>query len=241
MPAELIISKENKKIKHLSKLLRDREYRYSSGQYVAEGVRLLDKLNACEEIYLREDFVAPEFNLPIVRLSAKVFNAVAKTDAPQGIMALCKMNLINDFNENENYLLLDGINEPGNMGALVRSAAAFNYSGIILTAGSTDPYGPKAVRSSMGALFNLPIIFLSNLDLLKNKFVLAAELNGEEIKLPNEFKEKKHILIIGSEAHGLSPLMKKYVKKSLRIPISTKIESLNVAVAAGIMMYALNY
>ena len=235
-----ITSKENKKIRHLAKLLKEREYRYECLQYVAEGRRLLDDQTNCQEIYLRED-IKETFNKPFFRLSAKVFNALSATETPQGLLALCSMNIREKPAVDGNYLLLDGINEPGNLGALARSALAFNYRGIIVTAGSADPYGPKAVRAAMGAFFKLPIIFLNDPEILKNELVLAADLNGKELKIAEQRRqEKRHILVIGSEAHGISPLIKKYVKKSLRIPISPKIESLNAAVAGGILMYVLN-
>ena len=228
-----LTSLQNPKVKHLQKLLTDRAYRYERQEFIAEGPRILDFVKNVKEIYYTDE--NPLSQIPGYKITPLVLNKISGTETPQGVVALCNMDLRTILPKQGSYVYLDGIQDPGNAGTIIRTAAAFGLDGVIFGKGSVDPYSPKVVRSSMGAIFQIGI-YQIKLDQLAGHLVLAADLAGEPVtkSLGQDF-----ILIIGSEGKGLSPEIKQKATKTLTIPVSQKVESLNAAVSAGILLYIL--
>jgi len=251
-----ITSIKNDKIKNLRKLYQ-KKYRKQKGQFILEGLRLTrGSYNAganLDTIYITKDFynnlIKNEAFLinnqdKIVFVSNKLIKEVADTENPQDIITV-----VNEPNFNEKQvlskeyiLILDRVQDPGNMGTIIRTAVAAGFQSLIITKGSVDVFNLKVLRSTMGAIYSIPFIKDVDLDkvkaMLNNKkqYIYAADLNTEQYY--NELKYKRPLsLIIGNEAHGIREELLDLANQKLKIPIRGDIESLNAAVAAGLIMY----
>ena len=168
----------------------------------------------------------------------KTFDRLADTETPQGILAVCALQYESVPSKNKRYVLLDGLQDPGNAGTIIRSAVAFGYEGVIVTPGCVDLFSPKVVRATMGALFQCSVVMLDDLSVLKDYPVIAADLDGQDIESVR--LDDHYILAIGREAQGISPALRPWVTLSITIPLRNQtVDSLNAAVAAGIAMYRL--
>ncbi|NLJ69929.1 MAG: RNA methyltransferase [Clostridiaceae bacterium] len=197
----------------------------------------------------------------IFRLAPGLFNAVADVKNPQGIIFIIKkpnlVNLANWLSSNAavfqakdkqiKLALFDQLADPGNVGTMIRTAHAFDFTGIVLSEGTVDPYNPKLMRATMGSLFALDLISLNSHAELANLAkqyqlqILISDLDGEplpEFKLDSTFAG--FVLTIGNEAHGLSDSIKQIADHNLTITMPGDAESLNAAIAFGIMAYHLN-
>ena len=167
------------------------------------------------------------------------FKSVSSTSTPSGIAALCNMprSPYIDFKARE-WIYLDKIRDPGNLGTILRSALWFGFKNIILSSKSVDPYNPKAIRSGMGSHFGLNLYQNIRLDdFTKTHFIISGSTRGESIsnfKLP-----EKYVLVLGNEAHGISKGIEPLIQKSVSIKRLGRGESLNLSSAASILMYAL--
>ena len=251
-----ITSIKNDKIKNLRKLYQ-KKYRKQKGQFILEGLRLTrGSYNAganLDTIYITKDFynnlIKDEAFLinnqdKIVFVSNKLIKEVADTENPQDIITV-----VNEPNFNEKQvlskeyiLILDRVQDPGNMGTIIRTAVAAGFQSLIITKGSVDVFNLKVLRSTMGAIYSIPFIKDVDLDKLKTmlnnkkQYIYAADLNTEQYY--NELKYKRPLsLIIGNEAHGIREELLDLANQKLKIPIRGDIESLNAAVAAGLIMY----
>ena len=167
------------------------------------------------------------------------FKSISSTSTPSGIAALCNMprSPYIDFKVRE-WIYLDKIRDPGNLGTILRSALWFGFKNIMLSSKSVDPYNPKAIRSGMGSHFGLNLYQNIRLDdFTKTHFIISGSTRGENIsnfKLP-----EKYILVLGNEAHGISKGIEPLIQKSVSIKKLGRGESLNLSSAASILMYAL--
>ena len=238
----MITSATNPKIKHLQKLIRDRKYRYQQAQFVAEGYRQLEGVSNILSLYLSSSARKPEIDIDPDKLhivDKKIFDRLADTENSQGILAVCALEYESTVETNKRYVLLDALQDPGNAGTIIRTAAAFGYDGIIVTGGCVDPFSPKVVRAAMGAVFQCAIVLLDDLAALKDCCVVAADLEGQDIASLEP--TPAYILAIGSEARGLSAELRSRVSQTVTIPLcNSAVNSLNAAVAAGIVMYQLS-
>ncbi len=250
-----ITSKDNKNLK-LIRGLEKKSIRDKNNKYTAEGKRLVDEAirYAMPHIFCvvmskefsekNEEMVKTldksEKNVYIVTES--IFSKLSFTENSQGVLAVIEMPKPRVYDNADFILVLDGVSEPGNMGTIIRTAEAAGIDAIYTTAGSVDIYNPKTVRSTMGSIFRMNIIQGVSkqeiINLKKEGYYIAATAlsNSEEIK---SFKKpEKLAIIIGSEAHGVSEELLDISDKRIRIPMQGKVESLNAAVAAGIVMYS---
>ena len=178
-----------------------------------------------------------------IYVSKKVFNFLTDVIAPQGILAVVeKPNPNTRIKYDQDIILvLDGIQDPGNLGTILRTADSANLKQIILSSDSADPYNPKVVRSTMGAIFRMNIITTDNLTktlqmIKKHKFeVVATSLDTD--KSVYDIKYNKKVIIIGNEAKGVSKEIQDLADQRVKIPMLGKTESLNASVAASIMIY----
>ena len=190
----------------------------------------------------------------IVTVTDGVFEKISTEKSPQGIISFIKhldffetCNIIIDVdffqNSEERMILLSGIRDPLNLGAVIRSAVAFGIDKILLTSDTVDLYNPKTVRAAMGALFHVSALRVKDTASLiaalkkANRRVLAAELRPNAISLMDAKLQKKDVVVIGNEGHGIDESISKLCNNSVYLPISPKAESLNAASAAAIFMW----
>ena len=215
---------------------------------VSEAMRagLVRKLYAASEEAdtLEERF--PERTAAAEIISNKIFRMISDTQTPQGVLAVVKMPVY-DFREISAYencffLCLEGINDPGNIGTMMRTAEGAGVTGIILSKETVDIFNPKAVRASMGSVFRVPFFisedFISDMTALKEKgFQLyAAHLQGKQLFYEQKYQGKTGLLI-GNEANGLTGRVSELADVQIKVPMEGETESLNAAVCAGILMY----
>ena len=245
----------NKKIKKLS-ILSTKKGRKEEGKFLIEGYRIIrtalrNNVNI-ENIYISNRFKASEDfkslngliseNIDVAVLDEKIINKISQTVNPAGVVAACL--LPNDFKITklltDNWIYLDKISDPGNIGTLLRTSAWFGINNVALSSKCADAFNPKVVRSAMGAHFSLNII--GNMDLFefkKNQYcIIGADQNGSPMDDFN-YDNKKWILVIGNEGHGISENSKKYIQHFLSIPPSGSGNSLNAAVAGSILIHHL--
>lgn len=247
-----IESKENSLFKDIKKL-KEKKYRQQTGKYIIEGFRFVEealKSNAeIEYIVIDEKVLSKGEQLisentigeaKIIVMNSSLFSQVVFTTTPQGIIAISKMKRTL-LSEGEMFILVDKVQDPGNMGTIIRTAHAAGASGIILTKGTVDVYNDKTLRSTMGSIFYVPIIEdedLSFIGSLKERGykLLVSSLQGNK----NFFEEDlsgKLIIAVGNEGSGVSDEVADLADMKVKIPMPGNAESLNVAVATSIMVY----
>jgi RNA methyltransferase, TrmH family len=233
------ISKE--RLKFLAKL-KQKKFRRNENLVIIEGLRLLEQLLAngieFEELYVEENSkLKLQVNCPIFSLKKYELEKITATETPQEIVALIKTDLKPIVNK-KRLLYLDGIREPGNLGTIIRTASAFSLDGIILSPDCCEIFNPKVIRASLGAVFFMSLE-IQNEDWLKKQSAMkiATSLDKaiplESLSIPKE----DWILILGSEADGIKNEILASADKKIKISQASQMESLNVAVAAGILMH----
>lgn len=236
-----ITSPNNEYIKELNKL-NNKKYRDEAGKFIVEGYHLVDMAKPYLETLLITDMkdynIIPNVNY--ILTSNEVINKLSQTKSPQGIIGIAKIKKAKEISSNK-ILILDGVQDPGNVGALVRSALAFGFEDIILSKDSCDIYNDKVIRASQGAIFDLNIIYedlIETISVLKNngyKVYGTALHNSTPI---NEIKlNDKAAVILGNEGNGVRKEILEITNNNIYLPISSKIDSLNVSVAGSIVMY----
>lgn len=253
----VITSDQNKIVKYL-KSLQIKKFRDKEKKYLVEGTRLVEDalgsgveicgVYGCLELLKDERAKTLWANLqgqyPTIEFTKKIFKEVANTDSPQGILLVCRQQTERDMEIGKEglFLFCDSIQDPGNMGTIIRTADAAGVKGVILSEGTVDVYNPKVVRSTMGSLFHLPVFKVQEgrrflFAMQKEGWnVIAADLSGEEAYFKYKYGERT-IIVVGNEANGISPEILGIADKIVYIPIVGKAESLNAAVAASIMVY----
>jgi len=257
----LISSLQNEKVKQWASLL-DKKYRDRSGQFLIEGVHVvLEALKGNADVktivYDTERGIPAElkheretndsaatFGLEWVQASRAVMSKCTGTDTPPPVFAVLS-KLSSDsaalFRKNCLVVVLDGVRDPGNAGTIIRSADAVGADAVILGKGCVDLYNPKTVRSTMGSLFHLPIIEADLKELLpqarsKGVKLVGTSLQAEHTCYGYDWTQSTWLLM-GSESEGLSPMVRELVDESVIIPMVGQAESLNVAMAATVLLY----
>lgn len=241
-----ISSLQNPLIKHLVRLRQNSDYRYNSQTILVEGKKIVNELS---EILTPRVLIATDEHL--VPKNAPAPNVLIATDAivrkisgllnPEGVLAEFPMPQAHSLKGMKKIIAIDSINDPGNLGSILRTALALGWEGAFIVGESCDPYNEKAIRAARGATLKLPIQQGSWQDLEKlisdNKLLpLAADIMG---KSPQDFDNNAPtLLLLSNEAHGLSDQAEKICQK-ISIPLLGNMESLNVAAAGAILMYAL--
>lgn len=249
-----ITSKENQIIKDVKKLNNSSKYRYEKKSFVIEGLRLIEDAadNSIQFLHLlfTEEFEQkhPSFikkflsnSKEAYMVSQQLLSSVSDTKTPQGVLAIAKMPENNKkINLEGKYIALENLQDPSNLGAVARTAEALGIDGIFISSDSCDIYSPKVLRSSMGTTLRMPIFVCDNLlsELKANNFkTFACVVHGDSIKLGTFSFEKGSVAVIGNEGNGLSKEMIENCDKRIIIPMNGRVESLNAAVAASIVMW----
>ncbi len=237
-------SKQNSLIKTIASL-KDKKGRRDNGLYIVEGVKMVSeaiKFNQdIEYIVMAEGFDASRLkcNLNVITVTNQVFEYLSDEKTPQGVLAVIKIPNCEAKKPNGNAVVLDGIQDPGNLGAIIRTAVASGYSDIYLI-NTVDAYSPKVVRASMSGIYFVNLYkcdYNGLLDCLNDYDLIVSDLDGENLF---DFKPKKNFaIVIGNEGNGVSDELRSKADCVLTIPMSDKIESLNASIAASLMMYNL--
>ena len=235
----MITSTSNNTIKTLIKL-KQKKYRDETGYYLVEGEHLVEEAIKAKQVECLISTKDITSDLPIVIVSNEVMSKLSFTKSPQFIMAKCKIKKENKLIDGKRYLILDDLQDPGNIGTLIRTALAFSIDQVILSNNCVDLYNDKLLRSMQGANFHINCIYddlktvISTLKKNNVKIIGSALENGQDIK---QIKiSEKMAFIVGNEGNGMNKDILQECDYVGYIPINT-IESLNVAIAGSIMMY----
>lgn len=244
-----ITSTGNKAVKEVRELIKKAKVRREKGLFVAEGERLCAEIpeDRIEEIFLADGYHGrmpagiSEDDPRILTVSLEVMEAMSDTKTSQGILCVVRQKTYERL-QGDFFMILENLQDPGNMGTIFRTAEAAGVNGIIMNRECVDLYSPKVVRSTMGAMFRMPFLIVPDLQeevrRLKSEGVqvYAAHLKGTK----NHFQFDYHTptaFMIGNEGNGLSDELSSLADQYLRIPMHGKTESLNAAVAATVLMY----
>lgn len=249
----MIESAQNKIFKE-AMLLKDKKYRQKAGLFLVEGLKQTEEIRGSwniKQIFISKSFSQKqsyETKHKSFIISDSLFNKISSTETPQGILAVVEKKAYDSekiLKENGFFIILEKIQDPGNLGTIIRSADAFGAKAVFVSKGSADIYSDKTIRSTMGSFFHLPVI--ENIEtgkiltLMKKEKIktFAASLNGKTYLKDTVFPEKSAI-IIGNESKGLMPDVLKNADYLIKIEIPGNAESLNAAVAASIIMYEIS-
>lgn len=254
-----IWSKDNPLIKEYIKLKRSRSYRQRNQRIAVEGPNLvlaaLDAAYTPEIFYFTKEFYHSVWlklkrlyhkNVKELILDEKLFKFLADTETPQAVAAIFKYSYSNagkpEIPLQLPVLILDRIRDPGNMGTIIRTAAAAGVGKIFFTEGSSDPFSPKALRATAGAIFQLtpeqiskPLKSLTHLSEEGFQIVVSSADGGHDYRSVDF--SKKTVLVIGNETEGVSEELRIAADTEVTIPLQGKVESLNAAVASGILLF----
>ena len=250
----VITSTSNEQIKKLIQLKEKSKVRKTTGTFTVEGKKMFVEIPAEDlvSVYVSETFLKENGELVKDKkyqiVSDQVFKKISDTVTPQGIVAVVKQKsysidyIIEKRNKEKSCIVvLDRLQDPGNMGTIIRTGEAAGISGIIMSKDSADIYNPKVIRSTMGSIFRVPFAIVDDLaaavDTLKDNGITtyAAHLKGELYNSGSLTKDCA--LLIGNEARGLSEKISAKADKLIKIPMHGIVESLNAAIATAILMY----
>lgn len=254
----MITSTANARIKRLVHLIKKHKAREEEGIFLAEGIRMFREVpvGKLKEVYVSETFYRKEKAVleqtlhgsgirPEI-LSDGVYNHVSDTKTPQGVMCLVEQMRYSpeDIIDGEDsfILVLDNLQDPGNLGTIVRTAEGAGVTGIILSRDCVDIYNPKVIRSTMGSIYRVPFCYVTDmagvLDNLKQAGICtyAAHLDGR-CAYDEEDYRKPCAFLIGNEGNGLRDEVAEKAQVYIRIPMHGQVESLNAAIAASVLMF----
>lgn len=248
----MITSSNNPQLKNIIQLNKKAKVRREQGLFVVEGWKMYTEVpkEQLEKVYIAEHFLEKHPEVlqkdPCEVVADKVFAAVSDTQTPQGILCLVKQKK-RDLDEvlkkqHPLLLLLEDLQDPGNVGTILRTAEGAGVDGVIMTKNCVDIYNPKTIRSTMGSIYRVPFFVVEDLDetlnLLKKHGVTtyAAHLRGQRDYDQEDYSGGTAILI-GNEGNGLSDHLSEQADCLVKIPMCGQLESLNAAMAAGIFMY----
>lgn len=265
---EVITSKSNDNVKFI-KSLNEKKERIKNNCYYLEGIKVINEVLNSKKV-LDVKFIAYSSDILIklnggndilqkikklndiktIEFSAEIFEYITDTKTPQGILAV--MNIKEKsyeelLNANNNILLLDKIQDPGNIGTIIRTCDAFNIHDIIYITGTSDIYSPKVVRSTMGSILRInfakidekELSLLKNITYTKEYQIIGTSLNTDNYVENIKFNKNKNIIVFSNEASGISSNVKNICTNLIKINMSNTAESLNVGIAAGIVLHKL--
>ena len=253
---QIITSKDNELIKHVRKL-KDKKYRDEYNEYVVEGIKIVEEA-VKENVKIKQIIICNDttktYEIPThimleiakyecIYVTDKIFNLITQVTNPQGIMAIIEKNSKeNEIDYTQDIILaLDDVQDPGNLGTILRTADSIGLNQIVVSKGTADAFNSKVVRSTMGAIFRIKIVETENLiqsikEMKKHHFkLMVTSLQTENSIYDINFNKK--IIVIGNEANGVSKEIQDMADEKAKIPMFGRTESLNASVAAGIVMY----
>lgn len=248
MEVKKIRSAQNEYIKKMAKL-KEKKHREEQGLFIAEGEHLVEMALLSdfliETLIMSDDYYEKnkdKFLCDIVVVPKELLAKISDAKTPQGVVAVIRMPEVKNEDLCGKFIYCDNLQDPGNVGTIIRTADAFSFSGVILSHNSADVFSSKVIRSSQGSLFNIKVITGKSISYLKDAkengiFVTSTALYGECVDISNMKKCDNQIFIIGNEGSGVSEEILKISDEIAYIPMTGKAESLNAGVAASILMY----
>lgn len=251
----LITSTSNAQVKQLLQLQKKARERTAQDVFVVEGIKMYQEVpkDRLVQTYVSESFYKKKREYftaeqPVTVLSDRVFESVSDTKTPQGVLCLVRQyhyELRDLFGICPLIMVLENIQDPGNLGTILRTAEGAGVTGILMSAGCVDIYNPKVIRSTMGSVYRMPFYYTQDLpqalNALKRNGILmyAAHLKGTDTHDRQDYRRPSAFLI-GNESRGLSEETAAFADTYIRIPMCGRVESLNAAVASAILMYEAN-
>ncbi|WP_300348689.1 RNA methyltransferase [Clostridium sp.] len=246
-----IESKNNNLFKEIKKL-KEKKHRVKNNKYIIEGLRFLDEALksgvSIDSIIFTENFKEkneeffsniPE-NIRLIQMNEVLLKQLCSTENPQGVLGVVNMQN-KELKGGELVILVDKVQDPGNMGTIIRTAHAAGASGIIMTKGTVDIYNDKTLRSTMGSIFYIPVVEDDSLEYVKSLKEEGYKLVVSSLQGKNNFFEEnlqgKVIIAVGNEGNGVSDEVYGISDIKVKIPMPGNAESLNVAVATSVMIY----
>ena len=232
-------SKNNPKIKDAASL-RMKKNRQDKGLFLMEGFKNLEmalKYGNVKTIFTSVGLPKIGQEIETYKVNDEIIHKLAASENPEGIVFVCEM--LKPRKSRDGYhkiVYLDKINDPGNLGTIIRTAVAFDYDAVILSEGTVDLYNEKVIAASKGAIFAIDIINDSIDNYQHNRKVIVSALDDESIPLNKSQRFDDFVLVLGNESHGVSKEIINKADQLVKIEMSDNIDSLNVAVAAGILM-----
>ncbi len=242
-----IVGVSGRKIKETAKL-RQKKYRDELDLFIAEGEKSFEELISAgikiKYIFVLNDYDTRNINHEFFIVNKDVMKKISTADSPCNILAVAEKKHydLNMFKKHKRVLLLENISDPGNLGTIIRSASAFNFDGIVLYGNCTDLYSSKVIRSTAGNFFKIPVIEIKNKDKLneifKSHIKISTSLRGKNtVSLEECSKYDSLLIMMGSEAAGLSSELINLSDKNVKLAMAKDVESLNLAVSASIIMH----
>lgn len=250
----MITSTSNPQVKHLLQLQKKSKARNEEKVFVVEGLRMFIEVpkERVVKVYVSETFYnkkKEELNweeLPIEILSDSVFKHVSDTQTPQGVLCIVKQKM-QDLDsllniEKPHFMVLDNLQDPGNMGTIIRTAEGAGVDAVFMSRDCVDIYNPKTIRSTMGSIYRMPFIYIEEIVPLLEEFrkrgikSYAAHLEGKNSYDKEDYRKGTAILI-GNEGNGLRDEVAEKADIWVRIPMEGQVESLNAAIAASVLMF----
>lgn len=246
---EQLKSRKNPLVAKVRKLSSSRTARRQSGLFLCDGIKMLEEAIRwgadIEILFLTEGTKIPPVrsNCRIISVTDDLMAYMSRMDSPEGALFLCGMPRL-EPPENlygSRYVILDELQDPGNVGTIWRTADAFGADGVFLLNGCADPYNPKTVRASMGAVFRMPL-WETNLDTITQRLdkaeipILGTSLGQDTVDI-RSLSLKRAAVVIGNEGNGISERVQKACSRLVRIPMTDRCESLNAAVAAAVVLW----
>ena len=252
---QIITSKDNENIKNIKKL-KERKYRDLNNEYIIEGIKIIKeainekanikKVIICEECLannLLDDKLLYEIaKYDCIYVTKKIFEKITDVSKPQGILAIVEKNNKREIDYKEDIIIaLDGIQDPGNLGTILRTIDSANLTQIIVSKDTVDAYNQKVVRSTMGAIFRINIVEVENLketlkNIKKHKYkIMCTDLSANKNIYEADYNKK--VLVIGNEANGVTQEVLELADEKIIIPMLGKTEILNASVATSIIIY----
>ncbi|WP_221387775.1 TrmH family RNA methyltransferase [Clostridium perfringens] len=246
-----IESKNNNLFKEIKKL-KEKKHRIKSNKYLIEGLRFVEEAIkskvSIDSIIFTESFNEknPDLflkineNIKLIQMNEALLKQLCSTENPQGIVGVINMQN-KELKSGELVVLVDKVQDPGNMGTIIRTAHAAGAAGIVMTKGTVDIYNDKTLRSTMGSIFYIPIVEDDSLDFVKSLKKEGYKLVVSSLQGKNNFFEEnlqgKVMIAVGNEGNGVSEEVYDIADIKVKIPMPGEAESLNVAVATSIMIY----
>ena len=244
------------RLKYLASLSKKKQ-RKIEGKFIVEGVRALyEGLNSdyvCEEVFIDAEHsgkvndlieLSESKGIPVTFVSGEEIKKIADTKSPQSVAALFRVKSNSNLSGGKFIVALDDVADPGNLGTIIRTCDWFGVENILISANSVDLFNPKVIRSTMGSIFHINYEIADDLSSKLNEIkskgykILAADMSGKSVKEAGKI-ESKVVLVLGSEAFGVSTEVMKTADYAVSSPGNGKAESLNVAVAGAILIYEL--
>ncbi len=244
-----ITSRQNALIRHLRALASDGEYRRERGEFVCDGLKLLGEARSCGaqilSVLWKEGGAAGEEDCPVQALApAELFDYASPLRNSPGPLFTVRIESADKGGTVRNALILENVQDPGNVGTVLRTAAAFSVGAVVLTGDCADLYGPKTVRATMGAIFRQRALCLDRTELPawleRNGLKLYGAALSPEARDLREVDITQSAVAVGSEGRGLSRELLELCSDQIIIPMDARSESLNAAVAASVIMWEMS-